>query len=473
MSTEEFINTELESILISTLLNNNTFCDNNLLKINSNFFHHNNHRALYSVIYDHFMNYHGLITEEILINVMKENGAEESKVEEYLLLYNRLKEKKALDNEAAFAIDRLRDLYLKRASYDLLSEGIDNLKLKSGEDLVNNMEEKLLNIKESGNISEVTESFIYEDTDIKKQEYLTLINNPDSLKGVPYGIKEIDEHTSGLHKSEFGLIVAGPKCGKSRLLFNIGANAAEKGYSVMFITLEMPKVQVERMYHSRKGQLSYNKIKFGRLTPEEQAIYFDLLTNPPKENFYIVDIPIGCNPTIIRHKINQFKKLHHIDIVIVDYISLVEGNKKYTAGWEKETDVAKQFKQIARAERIAILSAAQLTKEARKGNKVGMEWIALGDLAPHCDIIFQLLKQTEEEKTIGILNGQIVAFRDGGPLSFSMSVNWDLNFVGNKQLLLDSIEQNNSTGGVINVSNNPTNEQPDRPNGENSQNQTP
>ncbi len=446
-----FINIDLESSLLSALLNNKDFCDNQIMKINDNYFSLPTHKALFGVVYNHFVEYYGLLTEEILISVMKDNLVHESKIEEYVLLYNTLKSKNVLESSALFSIDQLRNLYLKRETFNLINESMGDIKIKNGEDLVNFLEEKLMDIKEIGNVAEVEGGFIYEYAEKDLETYEREVKNPNGLQGVPYGITELDEHTSGLHKGELGLITGGPGGGKSRLLFNIGAKAASKGYGIMYITLEMPGKQVRTMYYSHKIDLSYNEIKQRKMPDDKLSQYKSWLSNPPAEKFYVTDMPSGCTPQIIRHEIKKFKKLHSIDMVIVDYMQLVDGTKKYTSGWEKEVDIAKQFKQIARAEDVALLTAAQVNKEGRKGKKTGMEYISGGDLAPHCDIILQLKAQTPDQIAEHMLEAEIVKYRDGGPRTFVFYVNWDKNFIGDKQLLLNAMDTGFSVANINNT----------------------
>lgn len=451
---EHFSDDNLEEILLSMLLNNLNFLNQYMHKISDALFVNIKYKALFSTIEYNFNLSNSLLTELVLKGVMQDNNKTEDVVEEYLLLYLRLKDRKVVEGDAIYSIEKLRDLYIKRASDALIKDTVSNIDSIKGEALLQKIEESLAVIREDSKTVEIVQRFIYTNAQDRLKEYLDLETHPEKQKSIPYGIQALDEHTGGMHPGEFYLVVGGPKSGKSRFLFNIAYNNVIKGNTVLYITIEMPIKQVERMFDSRHGKISYNKLKFGNLQPNKKEEYINIINNIGEPQFYIIDIPYNCTPSIIRQKIKDFKRTHKLDLVVVDYLSLVNGDIQYKSGWEKEMDIAKQFKQIARSEGISLASAAQLNKEARKGKKVGMEYIALGDIAPHCDIIMQLIPMEEN-----MMEVQLTGDRDGGPLTFYMNTYWDENRMTNT---LDGI--NSSTQEGTNINGTP---------GENQQNQSP
>lgn len=72
------------------------------------------------------------------------------------------------------------------------------------------------------------------------------ILNPEAIKGISTGYKEIDKLLGGLRQSELGIIQAYPKSGKTVFLTNLMANLTAQGIPVGFASLEMhPAKQVE------------------------------------------------------------------------------------------------------------------------------------------------------------------------------------------------------------------------------------
>lgn len=78
------------------------------------------------------------------------------------------------------------------------------------------------------------------------EEALAHLANPEAVKGISTGWKEVDELLGGLRQSELGIIQAYPKSGKTVLLTNLMVNLTAQGHKVGFASLEMhPAKQVE------------------------------------------------------------------------------------------------------------------------------------------------------------------------------------------------------------------------------------
>lgn len=420
---KHFSDENLEEILLSVLLNNLNFNDQHLHKINRKYFSNDMHNQLFNVMQINYEDRTTILSEVTLKGIMEDKKTSAEKIEDYLLLYHRLTERKALEGDALYAIDKLQDLYIKRESEKLVHSTLSILDTEKGSKVLSDFEDILTEIREDSKTIEIVERFVYKNINDRKEAYLEGKAYPEKKKSIPYGFPELDKHTGGMFPGEFYLIVGGPKTGKSRMLFNIAYNNVIIGNTVMYVTIEMPIEQVERMFDSRHSEVSYSNLKFSRLEEAQDTKYLNHIIGEPK--LYIVDARIGCKPSTIRQKIKQFKRTHKLDLIIIDYLSIVEPDKVYKSGWEKEIDIAKQFKQMARAENIPLVSAAQLTKEARKGKKVGMEYIANGDVAPHCDLILQLVPVGEDSPDL--LEAQVTGNRDGAIFSFLMKTEWDIN----------------------------------------------
>ncbi|HCR44573.1 MAG TPA: replicative DNA helicase, partial [Ruminococcaceae bacterium] len=76
---------------------------------------------------------------------------------------------------------------------------------------------------------------------------LDKLNSPDAdlYRGVPTGIKELDETITGLNRTDFILLGARPGMGKTSFALNIARHAAVKADKrVAFFSLEMSKEQL-------------------------------------------------------------------------------------------------------------------------------------------------------------------------------------------------------------------------------------
>ena len=88
--------------------------------------------------------------------------------------------------------------------------------------------------------------------------------------GVLTGFGRIDKITGGLWKGELSLVFGLTGVGKSTLLLNFVHAAVLAGKSVMYVTTEMPKRQVQLRYDSLASGIPYRKFKRGKLTKKHK-----------------------------------------------------------------------------------------------------------------------------------------------------------------------------------------------------------
>ncbi|MDF2631822.1 MAG: dnaB, partial [Caproiciproducens sp.] len=101
---------------------------------------------------------------------------------------------------------------------------------------------------------------------------LDLLNSPDAdlYKGVPTGIKELDEAITGLNRSDFILLGARPGMGKTSFALNIARNAAVNAHKrVAFFSLEMSKEQLASRLLSTEAMVGGTKLRTGKLSEDE------------------------------------------------------------------------------------------------------------------------------------------------------------------------------------------------------------
>lgn len=124
------------------------------------------------------------------------------------------------------------------------------------------------------------------------EEALAHLANPEAVKGISTGYKEVDELLGGLRQSELGIIQAYPKSGKTVFLTNLMANLTAQGHKVGFASLEMhPAKQVEPDLYSillkkdiRKGVTDEDRSEIVRMLNEGRGlVYFKRDRRPTAE----------------------------------------------------------------------------------------------------------------------------------------------------------------------------------------------
>ena len=88
--------------------------------------------------------------------------------------------------------------------------------------------------------------------------------------GIPTGFNHFDTVTGGLCKSDMIVIAARPSVGKSAFLGCIAVHAAQQGYKVGIISLEMSDVQLGARMGSLVSDVEFYKIFRNRMNDETE-----------------------------------------------------------------------------------------------------------------------------------------------------------------------------------------------------------
>ncbi len=90
--------------------------------------------------------------------------------------------------------------------------------------------------------------------------------NQGKTVGIPTGFKDLDNLTSGLHRSDLIILAARPAMGKTAFALNIAQQTATKaGASVLIFSLEMSKEQLGQRLLAIQARVEMQKLKTGSL----------------------------------------------------------------------------------------------------------------------------------------------------------------------------------------------------------------
>ena len=186
------------------------------------------------------------------------------------LTYEQLVERVKLD---------IAKLSQKDKSYQLM-----NLSNKVNQDgLTNDVMDELLSLSKV-EVSEIEYKNIF--TEIKD-----IYDNAKLVSGIKTGIQPIDERTGGLQPGTFNCLAGFAGAGKTTAAVNICYNALKEGKNVVYITLEVPKVDMCYNFLSRhsfetkfKKPISHSDIKKKSLSKDDAEYLFTDVKDDFEEN---------------------------------------------------------------------------------------------------------------------------------------------------------------------------------------------
>jgi replicative DNA helicase len=197
------------------------------------------------------------------------------------------------------------------------------------------------------------------------ERYEELSKSKPEITGISSGYYALDKMTCGFQKSDLILLGARPSMGKTAFALNTASNAALMGHSVFIFSLEMAKNQLTDRIISSQSRVNGMKFKTGRfslvdwerITDASSRIY----EQPP---IYIDDSSSLTYMEIIRRS-RRAKKQHGIELIIIDYLQYVTGEKGQGKNYEIES-ITRNLKAMAKDLKIPVLLLSQLNRKCEE-----------------------------------------------------------------------------------------------------------
>ena len=163
--------------------------------------------------------------------------------------------------------------------------------------------------------------------------------DPNANAGIKTGFPTLDKITNGFKPGELIIIAARPGIGKTTLAVNFAVNSAIKyGKSVAMFDLEMSALQVAQRFICSTGRVPMDMVKGGTKDNNVWATLFETKKILENSNIYIDDTT-SITPAEILSKCRRLKVQNGLDMVIIDYLQLMKGEKQSKDGNRQLSDL--------------------------------------------------------------------------------------------------------------------------------------
>lgn len=200
--------------------------------------------------------------------------------------------------------------------------------------------------------------------------------------GITFGYETLNEYTDGMYKQDLIAFVGRMGVGKTYVMCHTVKEVLETGKSVLFITLEMSKEQLQMRLAALWCNIKIEDIRHGRLDMFTKQRYFDALDEISGLNaLHFMEAGLhrsrGQKQLYTRDLENAIEEVEP-DLVIVDgaYLMHVDKSSSYKARWERITEVADDLKRIAIKRDVPIGITVQFNRDqssSSKSSKVNQE----------------------------------------------------------------------------------------------------
>lgn len=227
------------------------------------------------------------------------------------------------------------------------------------------------------------------------------------LRGLPTGFNDLDGLLAGLQKSDLIILAARPSVGKTSLALDIARQTAVKNKAVVgLFSLEMSKEQlVDRMLCAQAG-VSLWKMRTGRLSDREEDNDFTNIGSAMgqlSEAPIYIDDSANTNIMEIRTKARRLQIEKKLDLLIVDYLQLMEGRGKYSDNRVQEVaEITRGLKGIARELNIPVLALSQLSRVVEQQTGPAIPKLShlreSGSIEQDADVVMFIYRKSADRK---------------------------------------------------------------------------
>jgi replicative DNA helicase len=189
-----------------------------------------------------------------------------------------------------------------------------------------------------------------------------LSRRPDEFFGVPTGFIDLDKLLSGMQPSDLLIIAGRPAQGKTSFLMSIAKNASQlhKKHVAIF-SMEMSNEQLVARLLSQETGINSQKMRSGKLEQSEWDLFAQAVESLGDTKVFLDDTP-AISPTQMRAKCRRLHMEYGLDLVVVDYLQLMQGEGRNDNRVQEVSYISRSLKILARELNVPVLAAAQLSR---------------------------------------------------------------------------------------------------------------
>lgn len=273
--------------------------------------------------------------------------------------------------------------------------------------------------------------------------------------GIACSIEWLNNQTNGWQKGDLIVLAARPGMGKTSAAIDFGLHPALNGKKTLFFSLEMSKTQIASRVMSMVSEMKLQQI-VNKKVDGGDIDYLRKNTTVLDKIGLFVDDTAGITLNNIRNKSRKLKKKENIELIIIDYLQLMDGDAQAKGNREQEISmISRGLKKLAKELEIPIIALSQLSREVEKRpNRKPMlaDLRESGAIEQDADIVIFMLRPEYygfktydmihyEEDAKNLLIFIIAKFRNGSPGEVKAKWRKELAMIKNFEDTAESITQ--------------------------------
>lgn len=204
------------------------------------------------------------------------------------------------------------------------------------------------------------------------QNFIERLQSDDAPIEIPTGLKDLDRETGGWHRGQFAILAGRPSMGKSSVALSSMLRTAEKGFGVMFFSLEMTRDQVVARaltdYAYTDPVISYSNLKPGWVSGAEVKRLYEAAERfkgmpieiDTRNGLTVADIMVKARKVAEAMRANGTP----LALVVVDHLLKIRPSSRYAGQPVKELDeISEAMCVMAKSLNVAVLGLHQLNRQ--------------------------------------------------------------------------------------------------------------
>jgi replicative DNA helicase len=213
-------------------------------------------------------------------------------------------------------------------------------------------------VEQQENSTKISIDEILDDT---FQRIFERMDQEGSVSGLHTGFHGLDEYTSGFQPTELIILAARPSMGKTALVCNFAMAVAKAGKGALLFSLEQSKIELAERLLCIHAKISGHKLRKGELDEYDQSTLMEAANEMRTFPLFIDDQP-GRTMSQIAAIARRLKRRAQLDIVIIDYLQLIESEDRNLPREQQISSITRRLKFMSKELNIPVIALAQLNR---------------------------------------------------------------------------------------------------------------
>ncbi len=350
---------EAELAVLGSILSSKDAVSKSMGILKPEHFYKDIHQKIFSAMQTLFDNSDPIDTLSVS-NLLKKNKTLENIGGVYYLtgLVDSVPTAAHIDKYAKIVLEKATLRNLISLSHDIAKKSYDDNQ-EIG-DLLDNVEQSIFKLTQNnlrGGFKQINPIMIDALDDLEEKR-----KKGSAVTGVPSGLMDLDDKTSGFQKGDLIIVAGRPSMGKTALALSMIRNAAlDSGAGIGMFSLEMGSEQLAMRLLCAEARVNMHYVRTGKL-PQKlwKNLSFatgDLQSAP----IYIDDTP-AITVRELRGKARRLKSEKNIDMIVVDYLQLMQGPRRTENRQQEISEISRTLKALAKELEVPVIALSQLSR---------------------------------------------------------------------------------------------------------------